>query len=270
MVTRNSLENKLAVVIGAGSIGPGWGNGKAIATLFAREGATAVCVDREPAACAETVDIIRAEGGKAEHRVADASKAADIEALIAEVTRDHGRIDVLVNNVGIAEVGGVTDVTEEDWDRVFAVNLKSCFFAMKYAIPGMRDCGGGSIINISSIASIRYLGVPYVTYAASKAAMNQMTRTTALQYAPDHIRVNCILPGLIKTPMVQKSSGLAAAYGRGDVEAMWRARDAQCPMGHMGTAWDVAEAALFLAGDGSGYVTGLELVVDGGITLKTG
>ena len=264
----NGLKSKLALVIGAGSAGPGWGNGKAIATLFAREGASVVCVDRDPAACAETVEIIRDEGGHAEARVADVSKAAAVEGLVVDVLGAHGRIDVLVNNVGIAEVGGVTEVAEDDWDRVFAVNLKSCFFAMKHVVPPMQRQGGGSIINISSIASIRYLGVPYVAYAASKAAMNQMTRTTALQYAPDKIRVNCVLPGLMKTPMVEKSTGFTAEYGGGDVEAMWRARDAQCPMGHMGSAWDVAQAALFLASDGSGYVTGLELVVDGGITLK--
>jgi NAD(P)-dependent dehydrogenase (short-subunit alcohol dehydrogenase family) len=132
----------------------------------------------------------------------------------------------------------------------------------------MQRQGGGAIINISSIASIRHLGVTYVTYAATKAALNQMTRTTAVEFAPHNIRVNAILPGLMKTPMVEHSAGLAASYARGDVEAMWRARDAQVPMGHMGEAWDVAYAALFLACDESKYVTGIELVVDGGITLK--
>ena len=130
--------------------------------------------------------------------------------------------------------------------------------------------GGGSIINISSIASIRHLGISYVSYGTSKAAMNQMTRTTAVQFAKDHVRVNVILPGLMKTPMVEHSAGLASSYAAGDVEAMWRARDAQVPMGHMGEAWDVANAALFLASDESKYVTGLELVVDGGITARAG
>ena len=154
------------------------------------------------------------------------------------------------------------------WDRVFAVNLKSAFLAMKHVIPVMVRQGGGSIINISSIASIRHTGVSYVTYAATKAAMNQMTRTTAVEFAPLHVRVNAVLPGLMKTPMVEHSAGLASSYAEGDVEAMWRARDAQVPMGHMGEAWDVANAALFLASDESKYVTGIELVVDGGITLK--
>ncbi|WP_454919092.1 SDR family NAD(P)-dependent oxidoreductase [Xanthobacter sediminis] len=262
------LKDKIAVVVGAGSIGPGWGNGKAVATLFGREGAHVVCVDRDPAAAAETAGIIRAEGGRAEARTADVSRASEVEAMIAEAHGSHGRIDILVNNVGIAEVGGVVETTESDWDRVFAVNLKSCFFAMKHVVPLMRDQGGGSIVNISSIASQRYLGVPYVSYAASKAAMNQLTRVTAVQYAADKVRVNAVLPGLMKTPMVEKATGFAASYGGGDVEAMWRARDGQCPMGHMGSAWDVAHAALFLASDEAGYVTGIELVVDGGLTLK--
>ena len=177
---------------------------------------------------------------------------------------------MLDNNVGIAEMGDVVEVSEAEWDRVFAVNLKSAFLAMKHVIPIMQKQGGGSIINISSIASIRHLGISYVSYNASKAAMNMMTRTTAVQFAKDHVRVNTILPGLMKTPMVAHSAGLAASYASGDVEAMWRARDAQVPMGHMGEAWDVANAALFLASDESKYITGIELIVDGGITVKSG
>ena len=264
------LKGKTAMVVGAGSIGPGWGNGKATAATFAREGARVFCVDRNGAAAEETVKIITSEGGTAVAFTADVSRAADVEAMVAACLKTFERIDVLDNNVGIAEMGSVVEVTEAEWDRVFAVNLKSAFLSMKHVIPVMQRQGGGSIINISSIASIRHLGISYVTYATTKAAMNQMTRTTAVQYAPDHIRVNAILPGLMKTPMVEHSAGLAASYAKGDVEAMWRARDAQVPMGHMGDAWDVANAALFLASDESKYVTGLELVVDGGITCKVG
>jgi NAD(P)-dependent dehydrogenase (short-subunit alcohol dehydrogenase family) len=262
------LKHKVAIVVGAGSIGPGWGNGKATAVTFAREGAQVCCVDRNADAAAETVKIITGEGGKATAFTADASRAGDIEAMVAACLEAYGRIDVLDNNVGIAEMGSVVEVAEADWDRVFAVNLKSAFLAMKHVIPVMARQGGGSIINISSIASIRHLGLSYVTYATTKAALNQMTRTTAVEYAPRNIRVNAILPGLMKTPMVEHSAGLAASYAGGDVEAMWRARDAQVPMGHMGDAWDVASAALYLASDESKYVTGIELVVDGGITLK--
>ena len=262
------LKDKVAMVVGAGSIGPGWGNGKATAVTFARQGAQVFCVDRNGEAAQETADIITSEGGKATAFTADVSRASDVGAMVAACVKTYGRIDVLDNNVGIAEMGNVVDVTEASWDHVFAVNLKSAFFAMKHVIPVMERQGGGSIINISSIASIRHLGISYVTYATTKAAMNQMTRTTAVEYAPKNIRVNCILPGLMKTPMVEHSAGLVASYARGDIEAMWRARDAQVPMGHMGDAWDVANAALFLASDESKYVTGLELVVDGGITLK--
>jgi NAD(P)-dependent dehydrogenase (short-subunit alcohol dehydrogenase family) len=264
------LKGKIALVVGAGSIGPGWGNGKATAVTFAREGAQVFCVDRNTAAAEETVKIITGEGGKATAFTADVSRAADVEAMVAACLKAHGRIDVLDNNVGIAEVGNVVEVPEAEWDHVFAVNLKSAYLTMKHVIPVMVKQGGGSIINISSIASIRHVGISYVSYNASKAAMNQMTRTTAVEFAPQHVRVNAILPGLMKTPMVEHSAGLAASYAAGDVQAMWRARDAQVPMGHMGEAWDVANAALFLASDESKYVTGIELVVDGGITCKAG
>ena len=177
------LKGKTAVVVGAGSIGPGWGNGKATAVTFAREGAQVFCVDRNGAAAEETVNIITGEGGKAAAFTADVSRAGEVEAMVAACLKAYGRIDVLDNNVGIAEMGSVVDVTEAEWDRVFAVNLKSAFLAMKHVIPVMVRQGGGSIINISSIASIRHTGVSYVTYAASKAAMNQMTRTTAVEFA---------------------------------------------------------------------------------------
>lgn len=262
------LTGKTALVVGAGSIGPGWGNGKATAALFAREGARVMCVDINQAAAQETAQLIASEGGTAEALQAEASSSADVERVVARCLERFDRIDILDNNVGIAEVGGVVEVSEAVWDRVFAVNLKSCFLAMKHVIPIMERQGGGSIVNISSVASIRYVGIVYASYYASKAAMNHLTRTTAAQYAAKNIRVNAILPGLMKTPMVEKSAGLARSYGEGDVEAMWRARDAQVPMGHMGDAWDVANAALFLASDESRYVTGIELIVDGGLTLK--
>jgi NAD(P)-dependent dehydrogenase (short-subunit alcohol dehydrogenase family) len=264
------LKGKVAMVVGAGSIGPGWGNGKATAVTFAREGAQVFCVDRNGAAAEETAKIITDEGGKATAFTADVSHAREVEAMVAACLKAYGRIDVLDNNVGIAEMGSVVEVTEESWDRVFTVNLKSAYLAMKHVIPVMVKQGGGSIINISSIASIRHVGISYVSYNVSKAAMNQLTRSTAIEFAKNHVRVNAILPGLMKTPMVEHSAGLANSYAKGDVEAMWRARDAQVPMGHMGEAWDVANAALFLASDEAKYVTGIELVVDGGITCKAG
>jgi NAD(P)-dependent dehydrogenase (short-subunit alcohol dehydrogenase family) len=261
------LKGKVALVVGAGSIGPGWGNGKATAVAFAREGARVFCADINHAAAAETAAIIKSEGGDALAHGADASKAADVATMIEACVSAYGRIDVLDNNVGIADLGGVVEVTEAAWDKVFAVNLKSAYLTMKHVIPLMDRQGGGSIINISSIASIRYTGVPYATYYATKAALNHLTRTTAVEYAAKRIRVNAILPGLMKTPMVE-ASGLAQKYAAGDVEEMWRVRDRQVPMGFGGSAWDVAWAAVYLASDESRYVTGIELVVDGGLTLK--
>jgi NAD(P)-dependent dehydrogenase (short-subunit alcohol dehydrogenase family) len=267
------LAGKVALVMGAGSSGPGWGNGKATAARFAEEGAYVVAADYNEAAARETADLIAGKGGKAEAVRCDVTRSDEIAALVADVVARHGRIDILDNNVGIAEVGGVVDLPEAEWNRVFAVNLTSAFLAMKHVIPVMErqfeaSGTGGSIINISSIASIRYTGVAYASYAATKAGLNHLTRTTAAQYAPKKIRVNAILPGLMKTPMVENSAGLASSYAGGDIEAMWRARDAQVPMGHMGDAFDVANAAVFLASDESRYVTGIELLVDGGITLK--
>jgi NAD(P)-dependent dehydrogenase (short-subunit alcohol dehydrogenase family) len=267
------LTGKTALVIGAGSIGPGWGNGKATAVLFAREGAKVVCADVKLAAAQETAALIRAEGGEAIAVQVDATQEAEITGLVARTVGTYGRLDILHDNVGIASVGGVTDLTEAEWDRVFAVNVKSAFFAMKHAIQVMQrqfaETGlGGSIINVSSIAAIRYTGVPYATYYATKAALSHLTRTTAIQFAPQKIRVNAILPGLMKTPMVEHAAGLAQSYAGGDIEEMWKARDRQVPMGHMGDAWDVAWAAVFLASEESRYVTGIELLVDGGITQK--
>lgn len=263
------LKGKVAMVVGAGSIGPGWGNGKATAVTFARQGAQVFCVDRNSAAAQETAGIIASEGGRATAFTADVSRGDEVAAMVKACLAQYGRIDVLDNNVGIAETGSVVDVDEDEWDRVFAVNLKSAYLAMKHVVPVMIAQGGGSIINISSIASIRHVGISYVSYGASKAAMNQMTRTSAVEFASHHVRVNAILPGLMKTPMVEHSAGLAASYARGDVAEMWRKRDAQVPMGHMGDAFDVANAALFLASDESRYVTGVTLVVDGGLTCRS-
>ena len=223
----NRLKDKVALVVGAGSIGPGWGNGKATAVAFAREGAKVFCVDINLAAAEETANIISQEGGLALPFRADVTKNDDVEAMVKAAIADFGRIDVLDNNVGIAEIGGVVELSEEAWDKVLAVNLKGAFLTMKHVIPLMVVQGGGSIINISSVAAIRYTGVPYATYYASKAALSHLTRTTAVEYAGKKVRVNAILPGLMQTPMVEHSAGLAQVLcgrrRRGDVEEARRA-----------------------------------------------
>ncbi|MGF1611719.1 MAG: SDR family NAD(P)-dependent oxidoreductase [Kiloniellales bacterium] len=260
------LADRTALVVGAGSVGPGWGNGKATAVLFAREGAKVLCVDINREAAEETVGIIAQEGGSASAFAADASRADQVEAMVARCLALYGRIDVLQNNVGIVEVGGPVEASEESWDRVMAVNVKSMFLTCKHVLPVMQRQGKGAIVNVSSIAAIRWTGVPYISYSASKAAVVQFTRSIALQYAAEGIRANSILPGLMNTPMIVEP--LKDSYGGGDVDRMIAVRDAQCPMGHMGDAWDVAYAALFLASDEAKYVTATELVVDGGITAK--
>jgi NAD(P)-dependent dehydrogenase (short-subunit alcohol dehydrogenase family) len=260
------LKDKIAVVTGAGSIGPGWGNGKATAVLFAREGAKVLAADLNPKAAEETKAIIAQEGGECTAHQVDVSKSDEVKGMVEKCLEKHGRIDILHNNVGIVVVGGPVEISEETWDRVMAVNLKSMYLTCKYALPHMERQGGGAIINISSIAAIRYTGVPYVTYNTTKAAILGLTQSVALQYAEKNIRVNCILPGLMNTPFIVEP--LKGVYGAGDVEKMIEVRNQQCPTKKMGEAWDVAYAALFLASDEAKYVTGAQIVVDGGITCK--
>lgn len=260
------LKDRVALVVGAGSVGPGWGNGKAAAVLFAREGARVFCVDINPAAAEETADIIAEEGGEATAHRADVSRGDEVAAAVARCLDVYGRIDVLDNNVGIVEIGGPVEASEASWDRVMEVNLKSMFLTCKHVLPIMEGQGKGAIVNIGSVAGSRWLGVPYISYHASKGAVVSFTRAVALEYAAKGIRANAILPGLMNTPMIIEP--LKEVYAGGDVEKMLEVRAAQCPMGRMGDAWDVARAALFLASDEAGYITATELVVDGGITAK--
>jgi NAD(P)-dependent dehydrogenase (short-subunit alcohol dehydrogenase family) len=260
------LKEKAALVVGAGSIGPGWGNGKAAAVLFAREGARVMAADINLAAAEETQRIIPSEGGQCETVRCDAARSGDVQAMAEACLSAFGRIDVLHNNVGIVEIGGPVETSEASWDRVNDVNLKSVYLTCKYVLPHMERQGKGAIVNIASIAGIRWLGVPYISYAATKAAVVQLTRVIALQYAGKGIRANSILPGLMNTPMVH-APAVMSAYG-GSADELVRRRDDQCPMGHMGDAWDVAYAALFLASDEARYITGTELVVDGGLTVN--
>ncbi|MCD6671357.1 MAG: SDR family oxidoreductase [Burkholderiaceae bacterium] len=255
------LEGKVAMIVGAGSVGPGWGNGKAASLRFAQEGASVFAVDIRREAADETRAIIESEGGVAVSHAADVTRGESVRNMVQACEERFGRIDILVNNVGIAVLGGPVEQSEDDWDRVMDTNVKSMFLTCKHVLPVMEKNGAGSIVNISSIASLRWAGVPYVSYSASKAAVNQLTSVVAMQYARKGIRVNAILPGLIKTPMIVEP--LKAHYG--NVDEMMRIRNEMCPTGSMGEAWDVANAALFLASDEARYITGTELIVDGGL-----
>jgi NAD(P)-dependent dehydrogenase (short-subunit alcohol dehydrogenase family) len=258
------LRNKTAIVFGAGSVGPGWGNGKATAAVLARNGAHVVCVDIDLTAAEETAGIILGEGGRASAHACDVTDSKAVAELVAGVVATHGQIDVLHNNVGYATMGGPVELDEAAWQRTFDFNVKSCFLTCKHALPHMLAQKSGSIVNISSIAAIRYTGYPYIAYYAAKAAVNNFTMGLALQYARDGIRVNAIMPGLMNTPLIfQQISGQYA-----DAAEMVAARDAACPTGRMGTAWDVANAVLFLASDEAAYITGVCLPVDGGLTCR--
>ena len=258
------LEDRIALVFGAGSIGAGWGNGKASAVAYARNGAKVACVDIQDAAAHETVDIIKGEGGKAIALAADVTKSGEVKAAVAATLKAFRRIDILHNNVGQAKMGSPIDLSEEDWQRQLDINLSGVFLACKHALPVMLKQGRGAIINISSTAGLRYVGYDYASYYAAKGGVNQLTVGIALQYAKQGIRCNAICPGLMDTPLIDQQ--ITGAYGS-DAE-MVKQRHAASPTGKMGTAWDVANAAVFLASDEAAYINAVCLPVDGGLTAR--
>ena len=260
------LDGKIALVTGCGTVGEGWGNGKAIAVLLARQGASVFGCDLHLEAAQATRDLILKEGGMAEVRACDVTKARDVKTLVDACLARFGRIDILVNNVGRSEPGDPVTMDEDVWDEQMDVNVKTAFLTCKHVLPVMERHGGGSVINISSIAGLRYVGKPQVAYAAGKAALMQLTQTTAVIYASRQIRLNSVVPGLVFTPLVKR---LADKYANGDFEGFVAHRHNQVPMGHMGDAWDVANAVVFLASDEAKYITGQQIVVDGGITAAT-
>lgn len=256
------LHGASAIVVGAGTPADGLSNGAACALLFAREGAQVLCVDRNEEAAAETVRRIETEGGRASSFFADAQEPAQLKDMVEVAVARHGAINVLHYNVGIEEFGELTDVTDESWDRVHAINLRGAMASARSVMPYMMRQRCGSIILMSSVASRKWSPMQFLSYSTSKAALNHMARVVARQYAPHQVRCNTIVAGLIDTPHAARlfPDVEAAREGR-------QMRDARCPMGRQGTPWDIARAALFLASDESSYVTGLELVVDGGLTL---
>src|SRR5689334_20262159 len=262
------LKDRVAIVVGAGqSPGEGIGNGRATALTFAREGAKVLCVDHNLASAQETVDMIAAREGTAAAFKADVTQNADLKAMVADALGRWGRVDILHNNVGVSLSGGdaeLLDISEEAFDRCVAINLKSCVLAAKHVIPLMRAQKSGVIINISSIAAITTY--PYVAYKATKSAMIAFTEQLAYQNAQYGVRANVILPGLMNTPMAVDTRARTWGKPRAEIEAM---RNARVPLRkRMGTAWDVAYAALFLASDEANFITGVGLLVDGGGSLR--
>jgi NAD(P)-dependent dehydrogenase (short-subunit alcohol dehydrogenase family) len=252
------LDGKVAVVTGGGSRAAGIGTGRAAAILFARHGARVLVVDRDEAAANATVDMIAAEGGEAVAVAADLTVEDDCTAMAAAAVGRWGRIDILDNNVGIEGPGTILDATSEDWDRVMAVNVRTIVQASRAVVPVMATGGGGSIVNLSSISALRPRGL--TPYTAAKGAVIALTRAMAIDHAAAGIRVNCIAPGPIYTPMV---------YAAGMADELRDRRRAASPLGIEGTGWDVGYAALFLVSDEARYITGTVLPVDGGVSIRS-
>jgi NAD(P)-dependent dehydrogenase (short-subunit alcohol dehydrogenase family) len=259
------LQDKVAIIAGAGTIAEGWSNGKATAVLMAREGAKVFAVDRNLDAANETRDIIVSKGGECTAYRCDVSIAAEVEAMVVACIAAYGHIDVLFNNVGIQVVGGPLEVSEADWDNLMAVNVKSMFLTCRAVIPHMLKRGGGSIINNSSAAGIRFT-YANVAYSASKGAVKQLSQNIGVQYAAKGIRCNAVMPGYIATPRI--TDRLKRSNPQ-DYEEKIRERQMAVPTGTLGTAWDVAYGVLYLASDESKFVNATELVIDGGQTAST-
>ena len=260
------LAGKVALVAGAGASAPGWSIGKASCVTLARQGAAIIALDANLTAAEEATHEVESAGGSALAVQADVADADAMQAAVDAALKRFGRIDILQANAGIGKVGGPEDISIADWDRIQQVNVTSLLIATRLLAPVMRAQGGGAIVAVSSIAGIRYTGYPHLAYSVSKAAVIHFARMAAQQYAADRIRVNTVIPGLIDTPRV--AGNVAKMFDANDLDAARAARDRQVPMGRMGTPWEVANAVAFLASDEASYITGTELLVDGGLTGK--
>lgn len=262
------LADRTVIVAGGGAIGSGMSNGRAAALAYAREGARVLVADLDRDSALQTQELVRAEGGVCDIHVGDLSVAGNVEAMVTHCLQSFGSIDVLHNNIGIIRVGGPVELTEEDWDLVVTVNLKTLYLAARYVLPVMEKQQSGVITNIGSLAGLRFTGLPMIAYSTTKGAIPAFTRSLALQYAASGIRANCIHPGVIDTPLQTSTD---EAYGAGsDAEALRARRAATIPLGRFGSPFDVANAAVFLASPEAQYITGTELVVDGGLIQKAG
>jgi NAD(P)-dependent dehydrogenase (short-subunit alcohol dehydrogenase family) len=260
------LDGKVAIVVGAGSIGAGWGNGRATAVVFAREGAKVFAVDRNAESMQETLEKAHPFGGEIMTHLCDATDSKAVAAMADVCVKAFGRIDILVNVVGGSAAGGPVELSEEAWHSQLDYNLSTVFLTCKHVLPVMVAHRSGAIVNVSSTSGIRFSGNAQVGYAASKAGVIQFSRAVAVQYAPHGIRVNTVIPGQLHTPMVE--ARLARQRAGGDVEALLKERLARIPLGFAGDGRDTAYAALFLASDEARFVTGAEIVVDGGMSVR--
>lgn len=260
------LEGRIAIVTGAGCVGPGWGNGRACAVRFAEEGAKIFAVDRDLDGVRETVARVEAAGGEIVVHTCDVTDSAAVAAMVAACVDSFNRIDVLVCNVGGSAPGGPVEMSEDVFDAQVDYNLKSVFLACKHVLPVMERQAAGSIVNVASTSALRWTGAAQVGYAATKAGVIQLSRVVAVQYAARGIRVNTVVPGQLHTPMVE--ARLAKQRSGGDVAALLKSRVARIPLGFMGDGRDTANAALYLASDEARFVTGTEIVVDGGMTAR--
>ncbi|KAH7023956.1 oxidoreductase ucpA [Ilyonectria destructans] len=265
-----SLKGKVALVIGLGQTGTeGWGIGAACAVLFAQQGAAIFGGNRTIASTLKTRKAIEAEGGQCEIVATDATNSESVKALVDACVAKHGRIDILLTNVGQSQPGDPAAMSEEVWDSQMNINLKSVYLACHHVLPIMeKQATGGSIVCVSSIAGMRYIGKPQIAYNTTKAAIMQFVKATAVIYAKKGVRLNTVVPGLMDTPYTKS---LADRFPLpGGYEQFCEMRNNQVPMGKMGDAWDVANSALFLVSDEARYITGQKIVVDGGITSSTG
>lgn len=260
------LEGKVAIVTGAGSVGPGWGNGRATAVRFAQEGATVLALDLELTAMDETLELAGDAAKRIVPMICDVTESHSIQRVIGECRACFGRIDVLVNNVGTPRPGGAVALSEVDWDAQIEINLKSVFLTCKYVIPEMKAGGGGSIVNIASTSGIRFTGAAQVGYAAAKAAVIQLGRVTAVEYAPFGVRVNSIVPGQLHTPLVDAI--LSRDQAAGDLQQLLERRRKRIPLQIEGDGRDTANAALFLASHEARFITAAEIVIDGGMSAR--
>jgi len=260
------FKDKVVLVTGAGCVGPGWGNGRAAAVLFAQEGARIFAVDRAADTMQETLERIREVGGKVTPHHCDVTNNAAVAAMVNACLDAYGRIDILVNNVGGSAAGGPVELSEEAWDAQVDHNLKSVFLTCKHVLPVMERQGGGVVVNTASVSGIRWTGAAQVAYAACKAGVIQFSKVVAVQYAKKNIRVNTVVPGQMHTPLVE--ARLARQRTGGDLELLLKQRVGRIPLGFMGDGRDTAHAVLFLASDEARFITGTEIIVDGGMTAR--